>query len=121
MGDQVVALEYKPDGMVAVGVPVPVFVILGGAAVDQQIAAGVLIQSADDVQQSGLAAAGGPQDGDKLALPEFQTDALVFLGDVSQFQHKLSVRPSFCEDRGKPRGNEPYYYTTDLSGNVTKA
>ena len=70
VGDEVVALEDKADGVVAVGVPVPVPELLGGAAVDGQIAAGVLVQAADDVQQGGLAAAGVAQDGHKLVFPE---------------------------------------------------
>ena len=59
VGDQVVALEDEADGVVAVGIPVPVRVLLGGDAVDDEIAAVIAVQTADDVQQGGLAGAGG--------------------------------------------------------------
>ena len=49
MGDQVIALEHKADGVVPVGVPVAVCVFFCGDAVDDQIAAVVAIQTADDV------------------------------------------------------------------------
>ena len=92
MGDQVVALEHEADGVVAVGVPVPVPEFLGGAAVDDEVAAGILVQAAHDVEQGGLAAAGVAQDGDELVLPEGEGHApqggdvlaagLVYLDDV---------------------------------------
>ena len=72
MGDQVIALEHEADGVVAVGVPVAVLVVLGGAAVDDEVAAGVAVQAADDVQRGGFAAAGGAQDGHELVFPELQ-------------------------------------------------
>lgn len=61
VGDQVIALEHKTDGVVSVRVPVAVGVFFGGDAVDDQIAAVVAIQTADDVQQGGLAGAAGPR------------------------------------------------------------
>ena len=72
VGDEVVALEHEADGVVAVGVPVGVLVVLGGAAVDDEVAAGVLVQTAYNVQGGGLAAARGAQDGHKLVFPELQ-------------------------------------------------
>ena len=74
MANQVIALEHKADGVVAIGVPVPVLILLGGPAVDDEVAAGVPVQAADDVQGGGLAAAGGAQDGYELVFPEFQVD-----------------------------------------------
>ena len=59
VGDQVVALEDEADGVVAVGIPVPVRVLLGGDAVDDEIAAVIAVQASDDVQKGGLAGAGG--------------------------------------------------------------
>ena len=59
VGDQVVALEHKADGVVSVGIPVPVGVLLGGNAVDDQVAAVIPVQTADDVQQGGLAGTAG--------------------------------------------------------------
>ena len=69
VGDQVVALEHKADGVVAVGVPVPVLVLLGGDAVDDQVAGIVAVQAADDVEEGGFAGAAGAQDGDELIVP----------------------------------------------------
>ena len=57
MADEVIALEDKADGVVPVGVPIPVVKILCGAAANQQIAAGVLVQPTDDIQKRRLAAA----------------------------------------------------------------
>ena len=74
MGNQVVALEHKAHRMVPVGIPVPVLKGLGGPAVDDEVAVGVLVQAADDVQQGGLAAAGGTQNRDKLRAPELDAD-----------------------------------------------
>ena len=76
MRNEVVALEDKADRMVAVGVPIGVAVLLGGDAVDDQVAAGVLIQASDDVEQSCLSAARGAENGDEFALAEFDGDAV---------------------------------------------
>ncbi len=65
-------MEHKAHGVVAVGVPVAVAVLLGGAAVDDEVAAGVTVQSTDDIQRGGLAAARGTKDGDELVFPELQ-------------------------------------------------
>ena len=97
MRDEVVALKDEADGVVAVGIPVAVIVFLCGAAVDDEVAGGVAVESADDVQQRGLTAAGLAEDCNKLILAEGDVDALerldlcrsglVYLGDVFQFQH----------------------------------
>jgi hypothetical protein len=106
--NQIVALEYETDGMVAVGVPVPVFEVLGRSAVDDQVTFGVLVETADDVQHGGLSAAGRSQDRDKLVAPKTQVDAFqrmdcVFTGeivffDAFQFQH-IGVNSSFSQLR----------------------
>ena len=98
MGNQVVALEHKAYGVVAVGVPVPVGVLLGGDAVDDQVAAVVAVQTADDVQQRGLAGAAGAKNRHKLVVPQVQTDIIqrvlyqlagfVFLVDLFEFEHR---------------------------------
>ena len=49
VGDQVVALEYEADGVVPVGVPIPILKVFGGFAPDEQISGGVVVQTADDV------------------------------------------------------------------------
>ena len=76
MGNQVVALEHKADGMVPIGVPVPITEFLGGFSVDDEVAGGIAIQTADDVQQRGLSAAALPQNRHKFILPERNVDAL---------------------------------------------
>ena len=72
--DQVIALEDKTDRMIPEGIPVIFRKIAGGFATDDQITLGIVIQPADDIQQGGLSAAGGAEDGGKLAFAEFQVD-----------------------------------------------
>jgi hypothetical protein len=83
--------------MVTVGVPVAVLEILGRLALDYQVAGGVLIETADDIQQRRLAAAGVAKDRDEFALAELDAhtpegDDLavacrVLLDDIFEFQH----------------------------------
>ena len=68
--DEVVALEHEAYRVVAVSVPVLVAVVPGRAAVYHKVAAGVLVEAADDVQQRRLPAAGGAEYGHKLTFPE---------------------------------------------------
>ena len=87
MGDQIVALEHETDGMVPVGIPVPVRVFSGGNAVDDQIAAVIPVQTADDVQQCGLTGAAGAQNGHKFIVPQIQAHTVQcslhqFTGDI---------------------------------------
>ena len=70
MGDQVVTLEHKADGVVAVGIPIAIFEVLCGLAVDDEVACGVLIKSANNVQKCCLTTARLAKDGNKLALAE---------------------------------------------------
>ena len=53
--NQIVALEYKADGMVPVGIPVAVLIALCRPPVNDEVAVCVLIQSADDIQHRGFA------------------------------------------------------------------
>ena len=76
MRDQVIALEHKADGVVAVGIPVPVGVLPGGDTVDDEVAAVVPVKSADDVQQRCLARAAGSKNGHKLIIPQIQADGV---------------------------------------------
>ena len=76
VGDEVVALEHEAYRVVAVSVPVLVAVVPGRAAVYHKVAAGVLVEAADDVQQRRLPAAGGAQHGNKFALAEVYGDTL---------------------------------------------
>ena len=68
--NEVIALEDKADGVVAVAVPVGVGKVLRRLAVDDEIAARIVVETADDVEQRRLAAARMAEDGDKLALAE---------------------------------------------------
>ena len=76
MRNQVVALEYKADGMITITVPVRILKLLCGYAVNNQITLGILIQTAHNVQQCGLTAAGLTQYRYKLALPKLNADTL---------------------------------------------
>ena len=70
MRNEVIALEDKADGVVAVAVPVGVGKVLRRLAVDDEIAARIVVKTADDVEHRRLAAARMAEDGDKLALTE---------------------------------------------------
>ena len=76
VGDQIIALEHKADGMVTVRVPIPVGIFLGGDPVDYQIAAVITVQTTDHVQQCGFTGTAGSQNGHKLIIPERQTDTV---------------------------------------------
>ena len=54
--NEVIALKHEADGMVSVGIPVRVAVAAGGHSVDDEVARGILIQSADDIQHRGFSA-----------------------------------------------------------------
>ena len=81
VGNQVVALEHKADGMVAVGVPIPVFVILGGNTADDQLPAVVTVKSANDIEQRGLSRTAGAEDRNKFIVPQVQTNVVESLLD----------------------------------------
>ena len=68
--------------MIAVGVPVARLEILGGFAVDNKVALGVLVEAADDVEQSCLAAARLTEHGKKLVLSEIKADAAERVNDA---------------------------------------
>ena len=55
MGNQIVALEDEADGVVSVRIPITAFVFFGGDRIDDQIAAVILVKTADDVEQGGFA------------------------------------------------------------------
>ena len=73
VGDQIIALEHKADGMVSVRIPVPVGILPGGDPIDDQITAVVAVQTADHIQHCGLAGTAGAQNGDKLIVAQGQT------------------------------------------------
>lgn len=61
MRDQVVALEDKADRVVPVGIPVAVLILFRGNAVDDQIAAVVAVEAADDIQKRRLSGTARPK------------------------------------------------------------
>ena len=83
MRDQVITLKHKSNRMIAVGVPVPVFILLGRDLIDQ-ITAVITIQSADDIEQRCLTGTTGAQDGYKLIIPQVQADI------VQSFLHQIT-------------------------------
>lgn len=98
MGNEVITLEHKADGMIAVGIPVPVLVLLGGDAVDDQIAGIVTVQAADDIQKGGFSRTAGPQNGNEFIVPQIQAHipqrvlhqftGFVLLGYVFYLKHR---------------------------------
>ena len=123
VGDEVIALEHEADGVVAVGVPVPVGVAAGGDAVDDELAVVVAVEAADDVEQRGLARAAGAEDGDEFAVAQVEADPVerclcqiaggVFLFDIDKLKHWPAfpaaergsvcwpIPPGICGRRGK--------------------
>ena len=95
--NQVVALEHEADRVVAVRIPVTVLVPFGGDPVDDQVAAVVPVQAADDVEQRGLAGTRWAQYRHEFAVAQVQADViqrllheiagLVLLGNRLNLQH----------------------------------
>ena len=83
MGDEVVALEHKSYRVVAVCIPVAVFEVVGVSAVDDEIALCVSVQTADDVEHGGLAAAGGAENRHKLRGSELKINTLEGVNDTA--------------------------------------
>ena len=69
MGDQVIALEYKTDRMVAVGIPVSVSVFFRRDPVDDQVPAVIAVQPSYDIEERRLPRAARSQDRYKLIIP----------------------------------------------------
>ena len=80
--DQIIALKNKADGMIAIGIPVGVLVLLGRASIDDQITVAVVIQTAENVEQRRFSAAGRTQHGYKLIISERQRN-------VTQRRHRF--------------------------------
>jgi len=93
VGNQVVRLEHKTDGMVAVGVPVRVLIFFGRLAPDDQIAAVIAVEAADDVQQRGFARARRAEHRHKLAFAEIDGDFVQRL--LGQFPRPICFRDAF--------------------------
>ena len=99
--NQVVTLENETNRMISVGIPVPVCVFLCRNTVDNQIAAVIPVQSANDIQQSRLTAAAGTQNCHKFIVAQVQADTVqrclnqltgnVLLSDILDLQHILPL------------------------------
>ncbi len=110
MGDEMVTLKHKADGVVAVGIPVSVLILFGRDAVDDQIAGIVTVQAADDIQKGGFSRTAGPQNGNKFIVPQIQTHipqcvlyqftGFVLLRDMLDLKHE---GPFLCYDALFPR------------------
>lgn len=75
MRNEVITLEHEADAMVAVYVPFAVAERFGGAAVYDEVAGRIFIQSADDIEQRGFSAAARAEDGHELVRAEIDADA----------------------------------------------
>ena len=90
-------MEHEADAVVAVGVPVLVFVLLGGDAVDDKVARVVVVEAADDVEHGGLARPRGTEHRHELVVAEGHRHVVegrlreagrgVGLADVEQLEH----------------------------------
>ena len=95
--DQIVALEDEADRVIAVGIPIAGRIFFRGDPVDRKLAAVIAVQTADDVQQRGLARAAGAENRHEFVVPQVQTDpvqgslyqraGLIDLSDVLNLQH----------------------------------
>ena len=73
----------------------------GRDAVDDQVAAVIAVQSADDIEECGLSRTAGTEDGHELVVPQIQRDVVegnlleaardVFFVNILKLQHKASA------------------------------
>ena len=59
VGNQVIALKHKTDGVIPVGIPVPVLIFLRGDSIDDQISAVIPVQTADNIKKRRLSGTAG--------------------------------------------------------------
>ena len=69
---QIVALKYKSNGVIAVGIPIPIRILFCGNSIDDQIAAVIAVQPADHVQKRSLTGTAGAKDRNKFIFPQIQ-------------------------------------------------
>ena len=108
VGDEVVALEHEADAVVAVGVPILIFILFGGDAVDDEVARVVVVEAAHDVEQRGLARTGGAEYRHELVVAERHRHVVerglrevrrgVGLAYVEQLQHEVPFGARFAEE-----------------------
>ena len=97
VGDEIITLEDKSDAVVTVGIPVGILEVLRRFPVDDEVAVGVSVKTAYDVEQGGFPAARGTENGHEFILTEVDADAvervnlcvpgLIHLGDVFELKH----------------------------------
>ena len=74
--NQVITLEDETDGVIPVGIPVPVLVFSGGRSIDDEISAVISIQTTDDIEKGCLTRTAGAENGNELIVPEIETDII---------------------------------------------
>ena len=70
MGNEVICLKDETDAIVSVGVPVAIAILLGGNAIDEQVARIVMVEPTDDIEHGRFARARRSQNGDKFIIAE---------------------------------------------------
>ena len=95
--DQIIALENEAYRMVSVNVPVAVLKFLGGFTAYDEVARGVPVKTAYDVEHSGLSAARFSEDRNEFILAELQADTVqrshlgvargITFYDIIEFKH----------------------------------
>jgi len=75
MWDKVIALEDEADRVVTVGIPIGVNEIFSRAAIDNEVAAGVMVEAADDIEEGSFTATGLAEDGDEFIFSEIKGEA----------------------------------------------
>jgi hypothetical protein len=73
--DKVIALEDEANAMVAVYVPVAVRIGLRASTVYYEVARGVMVKTADYIEQCGFSASGRSEYGNKFVLAERDVNA----------------------------------------------
>ena len=75
VGYEVVALEDEAYTVISVHVPIPVGKGARASPVYNEVAVGVVVEAADDVEQRSLSAARGAENGDELALAKAEVNS----------------------------------------------
>lgn len=70
VGDKIVGLKNKTDTAVSISVPINVVVCLGGHTVDLDVAVGVAVKTAYNVEKRRLSAPGRAENRDEFVLSE---------------------------------------------------
>ena len=74
--DEVVALEDEANAVVSIRIPGGVAVAFGRDAIDEQVAGGVAVEAADDIEKGGFAGAGRAEDAGEFTFAEVERDRI---------------------------------------------